>query len=81
MDGNSKTTEILNIQDQTWAPGPTLPCVVRLASCVLLPPIINFSCVFVGKRIEETKYCSNVYMYGLNRTLTEWILLGTFTKI
>ena len=78
LGDNSRTTEILNVQDQTWARGPKLPSEVRWASCDPLPPIINFACVILGKMSEETNYCSNVY--GLNRTLTEWTLFGSHRK-
>ena len=76
--GGFGTTEILNMKYQTWARGPTLPSEVIWTSCVLLPPIINFACVIVGKRTQETNYCSNVY--GLNRALTEWTLIGKYRK-
>ena len=77
------TTEILNMRDKTWTRGPTLPSdikrnQVKWASCVVLPPIINFACIIVVKTTNETNYCSNVY--GLNRTLTEWTLLGKYRK-
>ena len=49
-----------------------MPCGVRNAACVSLPPTTDFACVIVGG--ETDNYSSNVY--GLNRTLTEWTTLG-----
>ena len=73
----SKSTEILNIKDNKWTKGPTLPCDVRNAACVSLPPIAKFACVIVG---GKTFLKSSANVYGLNKTLSEWTALGKIRK-
>ena len=81
-----------SINDQKWAQGPPLPCGVEFAQCVPLPPLTNFACVIIGGEndyinndVEDAvelptghdknyRYSSDVY--GLNKELTEWKLLG-----
>jgi len=82
----SKTTEILNLKDEKWIPGPSLPLGISNASCVALPPTTNFACVLIGGQVGGQAYegeswpgcLSNVY--GLNRTLTEWKLIGKISR-
>ena len=66
------------ISNQKWVQGPPLPCVVKHAKCVPLPLVTNFACVIIGGwdgRDElVNRYSSDVY--GLNKKLTEWKLLG-----
>ena len=57
-----------------WTQGPELPLGRIMASCVALPPSSNYACVLIGGETEETSYSSNVY--GLNRLLNKWTLLG-----
>ena len=70
----SKSTEILNLKDQKWVQGPQLPCGIRFATCVALPPSTNFACVIVGGQSEEDNYSSKVY--ALNKIMSEWTVLG-----
>ena len=79
----SRSTEILdsrellgNISIRKWVPGPSLPIGIKNSACVALPPSFNFSCVVIGgeTNAEYHQYLSNVY--GLNKSLTEWTLLG-----
>ena len=69
----SKTTEILNMKSLKWIEGPELPLGIKNSSCVALPPTNNFACVLVGG-LTEDQYSSDVY--GLDRSLSEWTLLG-----
>ena len=69
-----KTTEILDLKKLKWTQGPELPLGISDASCVALPPLHNFACVLVGGQTNRKEYSSNVY--GLNRSLKEWTLLG-----
>ena len=73
----SRSTEILNIEDQKWVKGPNLPYGNGKAACVSLPPTTNFACVIVGGETFES-YSSNVY--GLNKSLNEWRHLGKIRK-
>ena len=50
-----------------------MPNAIFKAACVSLPPTANFACVIV-KGWAFDNLSSNVY--GLNKTLTEWIHLG-----
>ena len=77
----SKTTEILLVKDGRFMnvhegtiQGPPLPVGLEGASCVALPPTSNFACVVIGGRSQEEK--SSPHVYGLNRSLKEWTLLG-----
>ena len=80
--GCSKTTEILNVKENKWFQGPELPVGIKAASCVALPLTSRFACVLVGgqtvKSGPEEKYSSNVY--GLERRLMQWKLLGKLRK-
>ena len=82
----ASTTEILHLKDPKWIKGPELPLGILNASCVALSPTSAFACIVVGGKTYKTgmpfgrpfakeKLSSNVY--GLNRKLTEWTLLGT----
>ena len=64
-----------SISNQKWVQGPPLPCVVKYAKCVPLLPMTNFACVIIGGwNGRDELYSSDVY--GLNKELTEWKLLG-----
>ena len=67
-----------SINNQQWVKGPPLPCKVEHVKCVPLHPLTNFACVIIGGSIKKNKpinrYLSDVY--GLNKELTEWKLLG-----
>ena len=73
-----KTTEILNIKNQKWVKGPTLPCGIEQAACVSLPPLLDFACIVVGGCTFEQYASSDVY--GLDKALTEWKHLGKIRK-
>ena len=75
QEHNSKTTEVLNVKTSKWVKGPDLPEGIWNASCVALPPTSNIACVVVGGSTETKRYSSDVY--GLNRALTDWSLLGS----
>ena len=71
--------------NQKWAKGPPLPYVVEDAHCVPLHPLTNFACVIIGGWIGGDKpprgHRSSIGdrssdVYGLNKELTEWKLLG-----
>ena len=69
-----KSTEILDLTDQKWVQGPELAVGMRAAACVALPPSSNFACVVVGGWTKKEDCSSNVY--GLDKSLMEWKLLG-----
>ena len=71
----ASTTEILHLTDPKWVQGPELPLGIINASCVALPQTSAFACIVVGGETRRLVFSSNVY--GLNRRLTEWTLLGT----
>ena len=64
----------MDLKKLKWTQGPELPLGISETSCVALPPTHNFACVLIGGKTEEEEYSSNVY--GLNRSLKEWTLLG-----
>ena len=76
----SKTTEILNFKDQKWTQGPELPCNdgPEHASSVELPEATNIACVVIGGYFGD-RYCSS-NVYGLNKSMTEWTLLGKISE-
>ena len=57
-----------------WIQGPELPLGIMSSSCVALPPTNNFACVLLCEKMEGDIYSS--YVYGLDRSLNEWTLLG-----
>lgn len=57
-----------------WIQGPELPLKMRGVASVALPPTSKYVCVLIGGSTEEKTCSSNVY--GLNRSLSEWTLLG-----
>ena len=69
----SKTTEILCVTEQKWVQGPRLPVDLGFATCAALPPTSNFACVIVGCSLSEKSF---LYVYGLDKNLSEWTLLG-----
>ena len=73
----SNTSEILDLNGQKWVQGPALPLGVRYRACVTLPPTSNFSCVVFGS--ETGIKSSGEDIYGLDKRLMEWKLLGKFT--
>ena len=70
----TRTTEILHLKDQRWVQGPELPLGIISASCVELPITSSFACVLIGGYTEKGNYSSHIY--GLNRKLTGWEVLG-----
>ena len=64
----------MDLKKLKWIQGPELPLGIIGASCVTLPPTHDFACVLVGGKTKFGEYSSNVY--GLNRLLKEWKLLG-----
>ena len=73
----SETTEILNLQDKKWVQGPDLPIGITFAACVALPPTANFACVVIGGCTEEEDFSSpSSNIYGLDKSLRDWTLLG-----
>ena len=84
----SKSTEILNIKDQKWIQGPTLPFGVKYAACVALPSLSNFACALIGGEINDNHPSTlsshlltdnrtfSLCVHGLNKALTKWLLLG-----
>ena len=89
----STDTEILNLKEQRWIKGPNLPRGIHDASCVALPPTLDFACLLIGGQgyFEFIDPCGTRYyyesefdrshikvrVYGLKKSLDEWILLGT----
>ena len=73
----SKTTEILCVTEQKWVQGPRLPVDLGFATCAALPPTSNFACVIVGCSLSEMSF---LYVYGLDKNLSEWTLLGRIKK-
>ena len=83
-----KCTEILDLKDWKWVQGPEFAVEIRNAACVALPSSSNFACVVVRgrtgglKMFRLFKKCeenlSNVY--GLDKSLKEWTLLGKLRK-
>ena len=82
-----------SLEDQMWTQGPPLPCGIQFSACVPLPPTTNFACLVIGgntrqyekiifpsgKRCDRyDEYTSDVY--GLNKELTEWKLLGKIRR-
>ena len=67
-----------SISNPKWVKGPPLPFGVASATCVPLSPLTNFACVIIGGKSRRDamikQYLSDVY--GLNKELTEWKLLG-----
>ena len=78
LRNDSISTEIYNIKDEMWIQGPTLPCEERCATCAPLPPTSNYACILIGKGTVKNNFSSNVY--GLNKNLTDWTLLGKIKK-
>ena len=84
----TNTTEIFNINKTQWTQGPPLPCGIKWAACVPLPPtmksVSNISCVVVGGNTErwtgDTGGEDSSDVYGLNRSLTTWTHLGKIKK-
>ena len=56
-----KTTEILNIKNQKWVKGPTLPCEIEQAACASLPLLTGFACIVVGGSTFEHLASPDVY--------------------
>ena len=79
--GYASTTEILHSKAPKWVQGPELPLGISNASCVALPPTSDIACIVVGGETSRAGRFSgrtfSSYVYGLNRRLTEWTLLGT----
>ena len=75
---NPCSIEIYNIKSGMWVKGPPLPYGETNASCAPLPPTSKYACLAIGNRTKKTNYTSNVY--GLDRTFTEWTLLGKIEK-
>ena len=78
---HAPTTEILHLNAPKWVQGPKLPIGILSASCVALPPTSAFACIVVGGETSrqldfDYEKCSSD-VYGLNRSLTEWTLLGS----
>ena len=77
----STDTEILNLKEQRWIKGPNLPLGIHDASCVALPQILDLTCLLIGGKAEkygnEYKFDIRKSVYGLKKSLDEWILLGT----
>ena len=61
-----------------WDKGPPLPYLETSASCAPLPPTSKYACLAIGNRTKNPNFSSNVY--GLDRTLIEWTLLGKTKK-
>ena len=72
-----KTTEILYATEQKWVQGPRLPVEVGSTACVALPPTSNFACVIVVNSTSEESF---LYVFGLDKNLSEWTLLGRIEK-
>ena len=82
----SNTTEIFNIKEHKWIPGPTLPerfgkfpisydykkFVPRGSAYVSLPSTMKFTCLVIGG--EDLEMRNDVW--GLNKSLTSWTNLG-----
>ena len=66
------------MKEQRWVKGPNLPLGTHLASCVALPPTLDYACLLIGGRSRDEKYKYNriVNVYGLKKSLDEWTLLG-----
>ena len=73
---DSDTTEILDLNVHKWVQGPALPFGARYTACATLPPTSNFSCVVFGT--DTSKTLSGTCVYGLDKILIEWKLLGKF---
>ena len=81
----STDTEILDLKEQGWIKGPNLPLGIHDASCVALPPTLDFASLLIGGRAHkyefgEHLFCIKSSVYGLKKSLDEWILLGDFTR-
>ena len=72
------STEIYDIKNGKWVIGPPLPYGERYASCGPLPPTSKYACLAIGRDINDFNFSWNVY--GLNRILTGWTLLGKTKK-
>lgn len=76
------STEIMMVKDKKWIEGPRLPIGIKSTALVSLPPTLNYACVAVGGSNFDAatgKYdATNVY--GLNRSLTTWTVLGQLEK-
>ena len=77
----STDTEIFDLKEQRWIRGPNLPLGIRDASCVALPPTLDFACLLIGGLTQKDGY--DFYsvdigenVYGLKKSLDEWTLLG-----
>ena len=74
----AKSTEIFNFKSQKWVVGPTLPYGIKSSECIAGPQLCNFACIIVGGHTKERDYSQIVF--GLNKSLSEWIILGTLKK-
>ena len=77
QDEDHKATEILYATEQKWVQGPRLPVEVGSTACVALPPTSNFACVIVVNSTSEESF---LYVFGLDKNLSEWTLLGRIEK-
>ena len=71
----STDTEILDLKEQRWIKGPNLPLGIHEASCVALPPTLDFACLLIGGKSHGLTVES---VYGLKKSLDEWIFRGDF---
>ena len=76
----SNTTEILYLNERKWVQGPCLPVKIHYAACVVLPPTSCFACVIVGSCRGEVEPSFSSNVYGLDKGLSEWTLLGKIRK-
>ena len=72
------STEIMTVKDQMWIEGPKLPIGIKSTALVSLPPTLMYACVAIGGYTLDAaigKHDDN-NVYGLDRLLTTWTLLG-----
>ena len=67
----------MKIKERQWVQGPSFPCHIRGAACVALPPTMKYACIVLGGCVPEG-ISSNIY--GCDRSLTTWKLLGEMKK-
>ena len=74
----AKSTEIFSFKNRKWVVGPPLPYGIKSAACIAGPQLCNFACILVGGQTQERRHSKIVF--GLNKNLSEWIILGTLKK-
>ena len=75
-----KSSEIFNVGNERWRPGPDLPTTISNAQLVKAPPGFKYVAFLIGGYDQSGQSAFSSAIYGLNNDISKFIHVGNIKR-